>query len=32
MGPDAKVQVSVEYKIENKQPKPLRVHTVLISA
>jgi len=30
MGPDAKVQVSIEY-LHAKNPKPLRAHTILIS-
>jgi S-adenosylmethionine synthetase len=31
MRPDAKVQVTVEYKKEGKLITPVRVHTVLIS-
>jgi len=32
LGPDAKTQVTIEYKEENKVITPVRVHTVLISA
>lgn len=32
MRPDAKVQVTIEYKKENNNLIPLRVHTILISA
>jgi len=32
LGPDAKTQVTVEYKNDNGKLAPIRVHTVLISA
>jgi S-adenosylmethionine synthetase len=31
MGPDAKVQVTIEYKHEKEDLTPLRLHTILIS-
>ena len=31
MGPDAKVQVTVQYSKENQQITPMRIDTILIS-